>query len=103
MAALFQVVLYGVTIVRDTWGQSGLIVSGAVLGLTDVDALVISAAKAGAGDLNAAVLSTVTGTVSNTVLKMGLAAVLGKGRYRVLVVCGLSALVIVTAAMLLLW
>lgn len=103
MAVLFQVVLYGVTVVRDTWGQSGLIVSGAVLGLTDVDALVISAAKTGAGNLNAAVVSTVAGTISNTVLKMGLAAVLGKGRYRVLVVGGLALLIIATGVMLAVW
>jgi uncharacterized membrane protein (DUF4010 family) len=100
MAVLFQFVLYCVTAIRDTWGGSGLIISGAILGLTDVDALVISAAKTGTGNLNTATVSTVVGTISNTVLKMSLAAVLGKGRFRVLVVCGLAALAITSGVIL---
>jgi uncharacterized membrane protein (DUF4010 family) len=100
MAVLFQFVLYCVTAMRNAWGGSGLIMSGAILGLTDVDALVISTAKTGIGNLNAATVSTVVGTISNTVLKMSLAAALGRGRFRVLVVCGLAALAIASSVML---
>ena len=42
MAALFQFVLFGVAAAGHAFGDRGLVVSGAVLGLTDVDALTIS-------------------------------------------------------------
>ena len=37
MAVMFQVVLFAVHAVRSHWGESGLLWSGAVLGLTDVE------------------------------------------------------------------
>ena len=45
MAVLFQVVLFAVHAARSHWGTTGLLVSGAVLGFTDVDVLTISMAK----------------------------------------------------------
>jgi uncharacterized membrane protein (DUF4010 family) len=98
MALLFQVMLLAVTAVRQTWGQTGLLVSGAVLGLTDVDALVISMAKVGgsANELHTAVVATVVGILSNTLVKLGLAVVIGKGRYRKLAAAGLLVLGIAT-------
>ena len=48
MAALFQAVLFAVEAVRTTWGDVGLVVSGAILGLADVDALMISMAHTAA-------------------------------------------------------
>ena len=39
MALTFQAVLFGVTLVRRWFGTTGLLASGAVLGVTDVDAL----------------------------------------------------------------
>ena len=42
MAALFQAVLLVVHFVRGWWGDSGVLVSAGVLGLTDVDALTVS-------------------------------------------------------------
>ena len=45
MAMLFQVVLFLVEGVRAAWGDVGLVVSGAILGLADVDALMISMAR----------------------------------------------------------
>jgi uncharacterized membrane protein (DUF4010 family) len=103
MAVLFQLVLYMVTAVRDKWGETGMIVSGAVLGLTDMDALVISMTRA-AGTLDQipnAAISTAVGTISNTVLKLGLIAVLGGGRLRKLAVLGLIAFAAVSALLLL--
>jgi uncharacterized membrane protein (DUF4010 family) len=41
MAALFQLVLFGVAAAGRAFGERGLFASGAVLGLTDVDALTI--------------------------------------------------------------
>ena len=42
MTALFQLVLFGVAAVGRTLGDRGVLASGALLGLTDVDALTIS-------------------------------------------------------------
>ena len=45
MALTFQLVLFCVAYAREAFGQAGLLASGAVLGLTDVDALTISMSK----------------------------------------------------------
>ena len=94
MAVLFQIVLFLVTAVRQRWGQTGLLFSGAVLGFTDVDALVISMAKAaGGGDLvRAAAIAASSGIVANNILKLGLAVILGRGSFRPLAVAGLGGL-----------
>jgi uncharacterized membrane protein (DUF4010 family) len=99
MAALFQAVLFLITAVREAWGATGLVVSGAVLGLTDVDALVISMAHTARdpAQLSAAALATVAGILSNTVLKLGVAAAIGQDRFRSLTVAGLLLLGIATA------
>jgi uncharacterized membrane protein (DUF4010 family) len=96
MAALFQVVLFLVTAVKQRWGQTGLLFSGAILGLTDVDALVISMAKV-AGDadqVRSAAIAAGSGILASNILKIGLAAILGKGRFRSLAVAGLGLLAI---------
>jgi uncharacterized membrane protein (DUF4010 family) len=98
MAALFQIVLFLVTAVRQRWGQPGLLLSGAVLGFTDVDALVISMAKAagGADQVRSAAIAAASGILANNILKLGLAAFLGHGRFRSLAVAGLGLLAIAT-------
>ena len=50
MAVLFQAVLFLVEGVRATWGDVGLVVTGAILGLADVDALMISMAHTAADE-----------------------------------------------------
>src|SRR5215467_1753057 len=45
MAITFQAVLFAVTLVRRWFGNTGLLASGAVLGVADVDALTISMTK----------------------------------------------------------
>jgi uncharacterized membrane protein (DUF4010 family) len=105
MAALFQIVLYAVTAVKERWGETGMMLSGAMLGFTDMDALVISMAKA-AGEpshIPAAVMATIIGTLSNTVLKFGFAVALGEGRYRLLTGVGLAGLAAVSGVALVLW
>lgn len=47
MALVFQLVLFGVHWAKEAWGGAGLVVSGTILGLTDVDALTFSMARAG--------------------------------------------------------
>lgn len=102
MAALFQVVLFLTTLVRERYGDTGLIVSGAVLGFTDLDALVISMSRLHitGQQVGAAAVATIVGIISNTVLKLLLAAVIGQGGFRRLTVVGLAVLGVVTAASL---
>ena len=86
--ALFQVVLFAVDAVRRLFGESGLLVSGAVLGLTDVDALTISMARtAGAGIApHVAAQAIAIGILPNSGLKLGLALVYGTPPFRRLTV-----------------
>jgi uncharacterized membrane protein (DUF4010 family) len=93
MAALFQGVLYGVYLLGQTWGSQGLLVSGAVLGLTDMDALTISMARGAHGaapEIAAQAISI--GVLSNTALKAAVSVGLGAGRFRWLAAGGLASL-----------
>lgn len=84
MAATFQVVLVGVGLARRLFGDVGLLASGAVLGLTDVDALTISMARA-SNDAVAPVLAAqaiAIGILANSVMKLGLALTLGTPEFR---------------------
>jgi len=98
MAALFQLVLFGVYWMQREWGEAGLLVSGAVLGLTDLDALTISMARSAVDSilLPSAAQATVIGTLSNTVLKLAVAVSLGRHRFRPVVASGLAALAVAT-------
>jgi uncharacterized membrane protein (DUF4010 family) len=83
MALLFQVVLFGVHAMQDRFGDAGLLVSAAVLGLTDMDALTISMARSADGaSLGIAAQAVTIGVISNSVLKMLMAVVLGRGNFR---------------------
>jgi uncharacterized membrane protein (DUF4010 family) len=103
MALLFQVVLFAVHAVRDVWGGAGLLVSGAILGLTDMDALTISMARS-ADDpvmLYHASQAIAAGVLSNTLFKMAVALILGRGAVRKLVPLGLLLSAAASVAMLL--
>lgn len=84
MAVLFQGVLYAVWRARDVFGQAGVLASGAVLGLTDMDALVLSMARGAArGEaLDLAARAITIGALSNTALKLAVAAALGAPAFR---------------------
>jgi uncharacterized membrane protein (DUF4010 family) len=94
MAVLFQAVLYAVEIVRWKWGDVGLVVSGAILGLADVDALMISMAKTASSgsSVPAAALAVAIGILSNNVLKLGLAMGIGRPPFRRVAALGLLML-----------
>ncbi|MDE3155399.1 MAG: DUF4010 domain-containing protein [Acidobacteriota bacterium] len=94
MALLFQVVIVAVAFVRARFNAAGLTVSGAVLGLTDVDALTISMARAASEGVAAhiAAQAIAVGALSNTVLKAGLGLWLGTPAFRRSVTAGLAAL-----------
>ena len=83
MAALFQVVLFAVAGLQRLFGEGGLLISGAVLGLTDVDALTISMAKASTAGVSpeVAAQAIAIGVFANCVLKSGLAVALGTRQY----------------------
>jgi uncharacterized membrane protein (DUF4010 family) len=93
MAGLFQGVLYLVYWLGQTWGSQGLLVSGAVLGLTDMDALTISMARGSHGaTLEIAAQALSIGILSNTVLKATVSLVLGAGGFRWFAGGGLAVL-----------
>ena len=79
MAVTFQAVLFAVTLVRRWFGAAGIIASGAVLGITDVDALTISMTKSVSTGVDAhlAAEAIAVGILVNCALKTALALTLG--------------------------
>ncbi|MGZ4732610.1 MAG: MgtC/SapB family protein [Terriglobales bacterium] len=100
MAALFQAVLFAVYAVRAHWGEAGVLFSGAVLGLTDVDVLTISMAKSAEGQIAipVAAQAIAIGILSNTIMKLLLGVAIGKGRFRILMPAWLALMAIASAA-----
>ena len=84
MAVLFQAVLMAIFLVRSAWGQSGVITSAAVLGLTDVDALTVSMTRGTASTASPTVAAAAiaVGVLANTAMKLGLALFLGGPSFR---------------------
>lgn len=97
MAVLFQVVLMAVYLARETWGESGVLTSAAILGLTDVDALTLSMSRAVAESISPAVAASgiAIGVFTNTAMKLGLAVFFGSRRFR-LVAAGALLLMLAT-------
>jgi uncharacterized membrane protein (DUF4010 family) len=94
MTALFQAVLFLIHFVQSRFGASGVVVTGALVGLTDMDALTLSMSRqAAAGtDLDVAALALTTGIVSNTIVKLLVGVIVGRGLFRTLVGIGLAAI-----------
>ena len=93
MAALFQVVLFGVHAVHDRLGETGLIPSAMVLGLTDVDALTMAMTKSApeGTTLEAAARAIAAGIFANTTLKAVVAIAVGARPYGWRVALSLAA------------
>ena len=102
MAALFQVVLFGVSLAQARFGDAGLYASAAVLGLTDVDALTVSMAQRAAASTPATVAASALtlGILANTLVKTMIALAIGRGRYRLRTVAGLGFMAIALGAWL---
>jgi uncharacterized membrane protein (DUF4010 family) len=102
MAAAFQDVMFVVRASERYWGASGVVRSAAVLGLTDVDALTVSVAR-GAHDtpIEMAAIAIAVGVLANTVLKAGIAVLIGRREFRV--IAGGVLLVVAAAAAGVLW
>jgi len=79
MAATFQVVLFVVALVNRMLGEGGLLVTGGVLGLTDVDAFTISMARSATQGVSpeTAAQAIAIGITANCVMKAGIAALVG--------------------------
>jgi uncharacterized membrane protein (DUF4010 family) len=93
MAIAFQVALWAVAFVRAIWGNSELLASAALLGLTDMDALTITMTRLGAsGEAQLAALAIAVGVVSNTVLKLGVTLTFGSPALRRFAGIGLALL-----------
>jgi uncharacterized membrane protein (DUF4010 family) len=84
-------VLFIVGAAGHAFGDRGLLVSGAVLGLTDVDALTLSMTTTSVGAAPAiAAKAIAAGIISNCLMKAALAIALGTPAYR-RVISGLLA------------
>jgi len=94
MAVLFQVALFAIDGVTRLFGEAGVRTAGAVLGLTDVDALTISMTTTSVA-LNAPSLAAKAiafGIIANCVLKLGLARVSGSRAFGRVVSAVLAAM-----------
>jgi uncharacterized membrane protein (DUF4010 family) len=68
---------------RQWVGEAGLLASGFVLGLTDVDALTLSMTRSveTGTTIDAACRAITMGIVANSIMKALIAVVIGKGRF----------------------
>lgn len=100
MALAFQLVLYAVAFVRQTWGTQGVLATAAALGLTDMDALTLSMSRLGpaaaAALLGARAIAV--GVLANTLLKLSLTLVLGSPRFRRVASAGLVLIAVAVGA-----
>ena len=95
-AALYSAIKFAVTVVRDKDWTQGLLPLSFVSGLTDMDAISLSVANdygSGKPTNNLATRAVVLAAISNTLLKAGMAAVVGSPglKLRVGVVLGVTA------------
>lgn len=102
MALLFQVVLFLIAWVQATIGETGVLGTAALLGLTDMDALTLSMARlaADASQLHIAALAVGIGVLANTLLKSVVILTLGGHGFRQRAFAALMLMGIVGAAAL---
>ena len=96
MAVLFQLAIFAIGFVRETFGSAGVVATAAALGLTDVDALTVAMTRDAVTPAGVALgaQAIVVGVLSNTVVKLAVALALGERRYRLAVAAGLGMLAI---------
>jgi uncharacterized membrane protein (DUF4010 family) len=104
MAALFQVVLFAVHFARSWMGEGGLLAGGFLLGLTDVDALTLAMTRSVATGtaIDLACRAIVMGVIANSLMKAGIAVVVGERRFAWQVAASLAAVAAAGAVTLLL-
>jgi uncharacterized membrane protein (DUF4010 family) len=84
MAVAFQLVLFIIAWVQSQAGNTGVLASATLLGLTDVDALTVSMTRYGADPARVAVAAAAMGigVLSNTALKLALVLTIGAPGFR---------------------
>ena len=83
MAVVFQIALSTLAMINEVWGTVGVYPAAAVLGLTDMDALTLSMSRLERGiTVQSAALAIAIGYLANTLLKAGIAVVIGAGAFR---------------------
>lgn len=94
MAVAFQLVLFIIAWVQGNAGNTGVLASATLLGLTDVDALTVSMTRYGADPTRVAVAAAAMGigVLSNTALKLALVLTIGAPRFRLRAATGLLVL-----------
>ena len=99
MALLFQIVLFALAAVKQHFGQTGILLSGAVLGLTEVDALTISMSKSAeaTGQVQIVAQAVAIGCLANSFFKLGIAITLGRGTFRRIAAAGFFAIILAAA------
>lgn len=104
MTALFQAVLFVIVAVRTRWSSEALVATSAFVGLTDLDALTLSLARGVPGTTDApVVIALVAGILSNTLLKLTVALVVGRAKFRLLTVAVLGAMALIMVVLLRVW
>jgi uncharacterized membrane protein (DUF4010 family) len=99
MAVAFQVAMTTIAFVRQRWGLPGIFATAAALGLTDVDALTVSMSRQESLlDASIAARAITIGILANTLMKLGIAVVLGRASFRRRASVGLVALAAGTTA-----
>jgi uncharacterized membrane protein (DUF4010 family) len=92
MVIVFQIALFAFYWIRTQFGATGVLVSSAVAGFTDVDTLLFMIAKQPGLDAWLSTKALIIGVISNTALKLLLAIIIGRGIFRVITAIGLFAL-----------
>jgi uncharacterized membrane protein (DUF4010 family) len=102
MAVVFQVVIAVVHVLRLRLGDRSLLLTGALVGLTDVDAATFSMARAVVDGLAPAIAAraVAAGMLANTLLKLGLALMVGRGVFRWAASAGLAGISLALAVAL---
>lgn len=101
MTLMFQVVLLAIAGVRAHLGTQALVTTSVFVGLTDLDALTLSLARTTTADggIDGLAVALAAGIVSNTLLKLALALVIGRGSFRSVTVLTLGAMAILMAVL----
>ncbi len=97
MALLFQIVLIVVQAAGRAWGNLGVLTTAALLGATDVDALTVSMSRSDGLSVDVAARAIAVGILSNTLVKCGIALVVGGGAYRALAASALAVMSLASA------
>ncbi len=99
MALLFQIVLFVVRWAQNTRGETGVLASAGILGLTDMDALVVSMARDSGAQLPAelAARAVAIGVLANTLLKLLIGIAVGLRRFRRIVSISLLSVALACA------